>query len=209
MTSARRVAQRYRQALDDSQALNLIDQWVDTFLDRFVQHADFDERAIEGVLQAHGLSAEHVNDAAGAEGKEAGNALQALGGWISHGVWGMILKPFLNIAKYFTSQEFRGGIKRSIRRYLSHEVRATRHIVEVAARLVRGQHVPPQERNAAVRQFVHVLGKVVFLYVSGPQIIHFFAGGIWSLIGGSVPLEKVLTSLIEKPLLIAAKSLLG
>ncbi len=208
MFSPQRVAQRYRQALDDAQALEtLTDQWVDTVFDAF--DLNLSEGAVEQALRAHGVSADHINEVLGAEGKEAGGLVQALGGTILRSAWSLVLKPFFNIAKYFTSQDFRDGIKRSVKRYLSHEVRASRHMMTVAGRLVRGEPIHPAERKEAVRQFVRILSKAVFLYVSGPQIAHFFTGGIWNLLGVNIPFESILTSLIDKPLEIAAKSLLG
>jgi len=211
MTDARRVAQRYKQAQEDEQALDqLVDYWVDEFLNTFEQGVDLSEGTVEAAMTAQGVSAEKVNTITNPEGKEAGGAIEALGGRILHGVWHMMISPFLNIAKFFSSEDFRTDVKRRVKRALSHEVRSTRHMLEVAGRLARGQEVNPQERKAAMHQFVDILTKTLALYFAGPHIAHFFAGGIWKVLGTLVsPFDEILVILLDKPIRMAAKKLLG
>jgi hypothetical protein len=208
---ARRVAQRYRRAQEDERALDeFVDHWVDEFLKTFVQNVNLSEGAVEGALKAQGVSADKVNEVTNPDGKEAGGFIQALGGRILHGVWHMLISPFLNIAKFFGSEEFRTEIKRRVKRALSHEVRATRHMLEVAGRLARGEEVNPQERKAAMHQLVDIVTKTVAIYFAGPHIAHFFAGGIWKVLGMiASPVDEILVILLDKPLRIAAKKLLG
>lgn len=207
---ALQVAARHIRAREDEEAFEvMVNHWIDIFLDELSQNTHIDEGDVEALLRSEGVTAEDVNALVSGSVKEAGfgNLVQALGGWILKSAWHMVLSPFIGIKKLLTSSEFRTGVKQSFRRALSHEVRATKHMVSVAGRLARGEKVNPQEKKAAMRQLVGILVKVILLYFAGPQIAHYFAGGILKALLLS-PLDEILVALLDKPLRAAAQKLL-
>lgn len=204
MTSARRVAHRYRLAQEAEQALDMLaDHWVDEFLDTFVAELDISKGTVEEALETSGVSEEDIQELAT---KTAGAGMNIL-----HGIWELITDPFIAIAKLIRSSEFRATIKKSFKRALWHEARASRHMLEVAWRLAHGEEIRPEERKAAMHQLVDILTKTVLLFFVGPHIAHmFFGGGIWKALGAlASPVDEILTILIDKPLRKAAKRLLG
>ncbi len=139
-----------------------------------------------------------------------GHLIRALGGLILNGVWHMIVAPFINIGKLITSPAFRVEIKTAFRRALSHEMRSTKHMVNVAGRLSRGEEVNPQERTTAMHQLVDILTKVVLLYFVGPRITGLFENGIWKALAALMsPLDDIVVILLDKPIRAAAKKLMS
>jgi hypothetical protein len=206
-----RVASRYIRAAQDEAAFEaMVDHWADVFLDELASNVQIDEGDVESLLRSQGVSAEDINDVVGMKQAGLGNLVKALGGWIAHSVWHMVTGPFIGIKKLITSQKFRDEVKRSFKRALNHEVRATKHMVSVAGRLARGEEVNPQEKKAAMHQLVDILTKAVLVYFTGPHIAHFFAGGIWKALGALLsPLDEIVVILLDKPIRAAAQKLLS
>lgn len=211
MDIAHRVAARYKRAEDDQAAFEaMVDHWADVFLDELEKNTDISESDVERVLQSEGVSAEDINDVVGMKQAGLGNLVKALGGWIAHNVWHMVTGPFFGIKKLITSQQFRTEVKASFKRALSHEIRSTKHMVSVAARLARGEEVNPQERKAAMHQLVDILVKAVLVYFTGPHIAHLFSGGVWKALAALLsPLDEVVMVLLDKPIRAAAKKLMS
>lgn len=188
----------------------MVDHWADVFLDELVKNTDFSEADVEEILRADGVTAEDLNDLAGMKSAGLGDMVRALGGLIFRGLWHMVVAPFLGLKKLVTSAKFRAEVKASFRRALSHEVRATKHMIGVAGRLARGEEVNPQERKAAMHQLVDILSKAVLIYFTGPHITHMFAGGIWKALGALLsPLDEIIVILFDKPIRAASKKLLS
>jgi len=207
-----RVAARFAQAQDDEAALDaLADHWADVFLDEFIAKADFDERNVVQVLQNKGVSAEDINRIAPPT-KEAGigTFVRVLGGLVLRGLWRMLIHPFLAIGKMFVSPTFRNEIKTSFKRALSHELRASKHMMSVAGRLARGEEVNPHERKAAMHQLTDILVKTVLVYFASPHIAHLFASGIWKALAALLsPIDEVVLVLLDKPIRAASKKLMS
>jgi hypothetical protein len=211
--STRRLVAKHRQVqAEDLEALDaLADHWADVFLDELTQDTNIDEESVEKVLDEKGISADNLNALADADPTQKSSGfISALGGRILHSIWHMVIGPFLAVGKLIKSGEFRAQVKASFKRALRHEVRSTRHMVEVAGRLARGEEVGAPERKAAMHQLVDILSKVVLIYFVGPHIAHLFMGGIWKVLGTLVsPLDEILTAMLDKPLRKASKKLLG
>jgi len=208
---ASKVATRYIQAQDEKALEALADYWVDAFLDEFIARADIGEREVELALRAKGVSADDLN-AVSPGTKEAGfkDTVKVLGGLVLRGIWHMTIHPFLAIVKFFRSPQFRSEVKVAFNRALRHEVRATKHLADVAGRLARGEEVNIYERKTAMHQFVDILTKAVLIYFAGPHITHFFAGGFWQVVAAIVtPLDEIIVILVDKPVRAAAKKLLN
>jgi hypothetical protein len=122
----------------------------------------------------------------------------------------MIVGPFIGIKKLIVSPKFRSEVKTSFKRALNHEVRSTKHMIDVAGRLARGEEVNPQEKKTAMRQLVDILTKAVLVYFAGPHIAHLFAGGIWKALAALLsPLDEIVIILLDKPIRAAAQKLLS
>jgi hypothetical protein len=122
----------------------------------------------------------------------------------------MLIHPFLAIGKMLVSPSFRNEIKISFKRALSHEVRASKHMLSVAGRLARGEEVNRQERKAAMHQLTDILVKAVLLYFAGPHIAHLFESGIWKALAALLsPLDEVILVLLDKPIRAATKKLMS
>lgn len=194
MTSARRVAQRYRRAADDEAALDaLADHWADVFFDTLEAEVEIDEDDVTKAIETLGISEEHLDTLAD---KTAG-----LGD-----LWSLVMSPFVAIKKLIMSQAVRDQIKKSFKRALSHEVRSSRHVLEVAGRLARGEPVRAPERQAAMRQLVSVLSNAALFFLVGPGIANL---GVWKALGLlAKPLKGAIALVLDKPLKKAAKRLL-
>jgi hypothetical protein len=208
---AHHVTSRYIRAQEDQAAFEaMVDHWADIFLDELADNVQIDDKDVEGLLRSQGVSAEDINDVVGMKQAGLGNLVKALGGWIAHNVWHMIVGPFIGIKKLIVSPKFRSEVKTSFKRALNHEVRSTKHMIDVAGRLARGEEVNPQEKKTAMRQLVDILTKAVLVYFAGPHIAHLFAGGIWKALAALLsPLDEIVIILLDKPIRAAAQKLLS
>jgi len=206
-----RVASRYIRAAQDEAAFEaMVDHWADVFLDELVSNVQIDEGGVENLLRSQGISAEDINDVVGMRQAGLGNLVKALGGWIAHNIWHMIVGPFIGLKKLVTSAQFRAEVKASFKRALNHERRSIKHMFSVAGRMARGEEVNPQEKKAAMHQLVDILIKVVFVYIAGPHVAHLFSHGIWKALAALMsPLDEVVIILFDKPLRAATKKLLS
>jgi uncharacterized protein YnzC (UPF0291/DUF896 family) len=199
-----RVASRYVQAGAD----DTIDRWSDLFLDALGQKVDFSEKDITRLFQINGISAEDLNKLD--TGKQAGEEIYTLGGWIRRGLWYVLVRPFVVLGKFVKSQEFRTEVKTAIRKAVRQEVRSTRHMVRVLDRLSRGEDVHPQELKAALRQFADLASKVVLLIILGPNVANLFTAGAWKAMSAILaPLSEILVVLFHRPIQAAAKLFLS
>lgn len=188
----------------------MVDHWADVFLDELAKHVDIQESDVEKVLRSQGVSAEALNGLVGTKQAGLGNLVKALGGWIAHGVWHAVTAPFIGIRKLISSPQFRTEFKAAFRRALSHEIRATKHMMGVAGRLARGEEVKPEEKKAAMHQLVDVLAKVVLVYFAGPSVANLFSGGVWkALMTVLSPIDEILVVLLNKPIRAALAKLLS
>jgi hypothetical protein len=198
------------QAQDEEALDALADHWAEVFLDELASATNITEREVSDVLQAEGLTADKVNALSDETTKEAGGFLRALGGLVLRGLWHMIIQPFIGLGKLIKSSSFRNEVKASFKRALRHEVRATKHMMDVAGRLARGEEVKPQERKAAMMQLVDILTKAVLVYFAGPHIAHLFSGGIWKALATFLsPIDEIVVILLDKPLRAASKKLMS
>jgi hypothetical protein len=207
-----RLADRYIEAQDEQALDELADHWADVFLDALADATNITEKQVSDVLEADGLTADHVNALVdpGTNTKEAASVLRILGGLVLKGLWHLIVQPFVGVAKLIKSKPFRDEVKASFKRALRHEARATRHMLNVAGRLARGEPVKPQERKAAMHQFIGLLTKAVLIYVAGPRIAHLFSGGIWKALATVMsPIDEIVLILLDKPIRAATKKLMN
>lgn len=211
---ANRVAARYQLAEEqrDQEVLDAVaDHLVDAFLDEFIQNVRIEPAAVEKILAADGISADDVNAATGSPEKTAGVGewVSALGGFILKKVWHLLTQPFLMLEAFIRSSEFRADVKRSFKRALSHEVRSTKHMLDVAKRLARGEPVKSQEIKTAVAQVVDILSKVILIYVVGPHLAALFArGAVKAILALLSPLDEIAGILLDKPLRMATKRMI-
>jgi len=162
------------------------------------------------VLQAEGVTADALNALADPMTKQAGGFIRALGGLVFRGLWALVVHPFLALGKFVRSSQFRSEVKASFKRALRHEVRATKHMMDVAGRLARGEEVNPHERKAAMHQLVDILTKAILIYFAGPHVAHLFAGGVWKALAAFMsPLDEIIAILLDKPIRAAARKLLS
>lgn len=211
---ARIVVARYRLAQEeqDEAAMDaMVDYWLDQALEEFEGSLEMSERSVENALLTKGVSADKLNEVFHQDtNKESAGGIRALGGFLLKTLWHMVIGPFVSIAKFIKSSAFRNEVKLAFKRALKHEVRSTKHMVSVAGRLMRGEEVNPQERKAAMMQFVDIFTKVLLAYLTGPHIAHMFSGSVWKVIGTFLsPLDEILAVLLDKPIRAAAKKLLG
>ena len=206
-----RVASRYVRAAEDEAAFEVMaDYWADVFLDELAQNARIGEKEVDDLLRTQGVTADDVNALVGMKQAGLGNLVRALGGWIATGAWHMIAAPFIGIGKFITSSKFRSEVKNSFRRALNHEVRSTKHMINVAGRLMRGEEVSPQEKKTAMHQLVDILSKAVLAYFAGPHIAHMFSHGIWKALAALLsPIDEIVVVLLDKPLRAANSKLLS
>jgi hypothetical protein len=208
---ATRVAQRYLRATSPEGVFeDLADTWVDAFIDA-LPNVSVSEDEVERVLERDGLTADKLNEMTGAPVKTASayEWVAALGGFILKRVWKTIAHPFVSLEAFIRSPEFRADVKRAFKRALSHEVRSTKHMMEVAERLAKGDEVKPQEVKAARAQVIDILSKAVLIYVVGPHLAQLFAHGVMkALLAILSPLDELAAILLDKPLRIATKKML-
>jgi hypothetical protein len=207
MDSATRVMGRFKRAQEEDLGA-LADHFADAFVDEIAQLNLFDERRVSQALASNGLRAEDINSLA--PGKTAGPSIRALGGLILRGLWQVLIRPFLVLGKFVRSSKFREDIRREFRKALRQEVRASRHMADVAARWARGGDIHPEEFKAARHQAVRILTKVVLVYFAAPAVTGLFAGGIWAAVSRLwFPAEEILVVLLDRPLRAVAHRLLS
>lgn len=193
-----RVAERYTQARTDDALDELADYLVDALFDELGQNP-ISEQDVSKALQQGGLSAEDVNQLA--DGKQAGGFLNALGGLVARGLWRLIVQPFLALGKLFQSSAFRTEVKNAFKKAIRRDIRASKHVLDVARRLALAEPVKPQELKAAMRQLLDILARVLFLYFTGPSVAAMFSGGVWPALSRvMVPIGEVIVVLLDKPL---------
>lgn len=188
----------------------IIDGWGEAFLGNLARFR-MTESDVDAALSGD-LSAEDVNAAFDPTGKTAGimDTVTALGGKVLSGAWHMITHPFIAAWKMATSSQYRAKVIAGIKRAIRHEVRATRHMVVVAQRLISGEEVKPQEVRAAVMQFVDLAVKVLIGVFVGPHIAHLFAHGVLKALASLLsPIDEVIGVMIDKPLRWATQQLIG
>jgi len=212
--SATRVASRHlsRTASADQWDVvdAIIDQWADAFLHRLSGY-NLTPQDVDAALSGE-VSAEDVNAIFDPSGKTAGimDTVHALGGNVLSGAWHMITHPFIAAWKMVTNPQYRAKVIVGIKRAIRHEVRATRHMIVVAQRLLAGEEVKPQEVRAAVIQFVDIAMKVIIGVFVGPHIAHLFAHGVLKALASLLsPLDEVIGVMIDKPLRWATQHLIG
>lgn len=193
-----RVAARYVQARTDAVLDELADHLVDALFDELGPNP-ISEQDVSKALSSSGLSADDVNSLA--DGKQAGGFVNALGGLVARGLWRLIVQPFLALGKVFRSPGFRAEVKNAFKNAIRRDVRATKHVLNVAHRLALAEPVNPQELKAAVRQLLDILARVLFLYLTGPSVAAMFSGGVWPALSKfMVPVGEVVVVLLDKPI---------
>ena len=198
--SPHKVAQRFLVG-------SAIDHLVDVFLSELAGRTRIDEKTVDKVLKTQGISPEDINSLD--DGKQAGDFVKALGGLIKKGLWYATVRPFLVLGKVIKSPTFRQEVKATFRKEVSHEVRATRHMMDVLQRMAGGESVKPQERNAALRHLSKMLTQAVLIVLTGSSITNPFVGGVWRALGAlAAPLHEILLIILNKPLQAAASKLL-
>jgi len=213
--SASRVASRHlrtrRASADVLDVVDaIVDAWGEAFLvglARFRMTEDDVDAALSG-----SLSADEVNAAFDPTGKTAGvmDTVQALGGKVLSVAWHMLTHPFIAAWKFITNPQYRAKVITGIKRAIRHEIRATRHMVGVAQRLIAGETVKPQEVKAAVMQFIDIAMKVLIGWFIGPHIAHLFAQGVFKALASLMsPLDEVIGIIIDAPIRWATQHLLG
>lgn len=206
-----RVAARYLRAQEDLSALLALgDRLADQFLE-ILSQTQFSENEVAHAFESAGVTADDLNKLAPVE-KVAGfgQAIKILGGLVLKGLWHILVKPFLALGKLLSSGKFRDEVKREFRRSLSHEVRASKHMLDVAGRLYRGETVAPQERKAAVRHMVGILVKVIIACSSGPTLQGLFSGGVWKAFRSlAAPIGEIILLLLNSPIQATAKKLMS
>lgn len=201
-STSRRVAERYTQA----RVASILDEWVDVFLDELARNTQFNEQQISQALQANGLSADTVNDLGN---KQAGEAIQALGGWVRKSLWYLLVRPFLVIGKIFKSSSFRHELRQAFSRAMKKDVRGTKHMLDVIQRMAHGESVNDHERRAALQQFVRIMSIALFITLAGPSVSSLFTGTVWRTLATLMsPVEDVLMILLHRPIQAAAAKLL-
>lgn len=213
--SAARVASRHlrtRTAADETFEVveAMIDAWGGEFLDSLARFR-ITEDNVDDALTGH-LDPDEVNAVFDPTGKTAGimDTVSALGGKVLSGAWHMITHPFIAAWKMVTSSQYRGKVIAGIKRAIRHEVRATKHMFSVAARLLAGEEVRPQEVRAAVFQFADLTIRVLLIKFIGPHLTHAFAqGGLKALASMLTPLDEVIAVMVDKPMRWATNHLVG
>lgn len=189
----------------------LVDSWTDGLLDA-ASSVKIDDDAVGDALSQAGLSAGNVNALTpeGVKTAGLGDWISALGGKILKGAWHALTNPFLSAWKLLTSTSYRQEIKKSIKKAVSHEIRSTKHLAQVAMRLAQGEKVPPKEAKAAAMQFADIASKVILGIIIGPHVAHLFAAGpIKALLSLMSPLDEVAGVAFDKPLRWISKKFLG
>lgn len=188
----------------------IIDNWGEALLSGLAKF-HITEADVDAVLSGD-LSAEDVNAAFDPTGKTAGfmDTVTALGGKVLSGAWHMLTAPFIAAWKMATSPQYRAKVIAGFKRAIRHEVRATRHMVVVAQRLIVGEEVKSQEVKAAVVQFIDLAVKVLIGVFVGPHVAHLFAHGVMQALAALLsPLDEILGILIDKPMRWASQHLIG
>ena len=210
-----RVASRYIQATDEAAFDALVNHWTDQFLDEVAAQTKIDEPAVESFLASKGVDADDLNAVAGmktAELKTAGlgSVLKILGGLVLQGIWWLVMRPFLALGKFVISGKFRSEVRAAFKKALNHEVRATRHIANVAGRLARGEEVHPTERKEAMKQFVSILVRVILVCLAGTTVVGLFAGTFWTALTALLgPVSEMVVVLLGGPIKAATTKLLS
>jgi hypothetical protein len=205
MSFSHRVAARYQAQLDDG-AQQVLDRWADMFLGELGK-VKIKEKDVSKLLKSQGITPEDINSLDG--GRQAGDFIPALGGWVKKGLWYLLVRPFLVVGKLVKSGQFRKEVKAAFRRELSHDVRATRHMLRVARKIAAGESVKPQEKKAAIKQFVSVMTRAVLVVMGGPTASSLFSGSVWKALGGlMVPAQELLVMLLYRPMQSAAGKLM-
>ena len=191
----------------------VVDSWTDGFLD-LLSDKKPTEDDIEKAFSSAGITAEDVNALPVSQGlaRTAGvmDYIVALGGKILKGVWHMITHPFISMWKLLTSSQYRAEVKKGIKRAISHEIRATKHMFNVVVRLSKGEEVKPQEVKAAARQFLDLATKILIGYFIGPHIADLFKEGILKAAAALLsPLDEVIAVAVDKPIRWATEKFLG
>ena len=215
--SAVRVASRHLSSTRHTAAADvmgvvdaIIDSWGEAFIGSLAKFR-MTEADVDAALSGD-LTADDVNAAFDPTGKTAGfmDTVSALGGKVLSGAWHMLTAPFIAAWKMATSPQYRAKVIAGIKRALRHEVRATKHMVVVAQRLLAGEEVKQQEVKAAVVQFVDLAMKVLIGVFVGPHIAHLFAHGVLKALASLLsPLDEVIGVMIDKPLRWATQHLIG
>lgn len=203
---AERVAMRFTE---EAGVDAVIDHWADLFLDEMASNTQISESDINTALHQSGLTAEGLNSVVDGEKYASGGFLRALGGLVLKGVWHMVVHPFLAISKLIQSETFRTEVKAAFKKALRQEIRASRHMLGVAERIALGEEVNPQERKAAMSQFVSLFTRAVLLYFAGPRVTQLFTGSLWKALSTVLtPLNEIIVILLDKPLRAAGMKLM-
>jgi len=212
--SATRVASRHlsRTASADQWDVvdAIIDQWTVAFL-HMLSGYNLTPHDVDAALSGE-VSAEDVNAIFDPSGKTAGimDTVHALGGNVLSGAWHMITHPFIAAWKMVTNPQYRAKVAVSIKRAWRHEVRASKHMLIVAQRLLAGEEVKPQEVHTAAIQFVDILSKVLLAVFIGPHIVHLFSHGILKALASLLsPLDEIVGVMIDKPIRMISQKFLG
>lgn len=213
--SAARVASRHLHQRTASNEVfevveAMVDAWGEAFLDSLARFR-ITEDNVDDALTGY-LDPDEVNAVFDPTGKTAGimDTVSALGGKVLSGAWHMIVGPFIAAWKMVTSSQYRNKVLTGIKRAIRHEMRATKHMFTVAARLLAGEEVRPQEVRAAVFQFADLAIRVLMAVFIGPHIAHMFAhGALKALASLLTPLDEVIAVMVDKPMRWATNHLVG
>lgn len=201
---AGKVVTRYLQAQDT------LDGLADELVDGVFSHLEPPtEQELSQVLADSGLTAEHLNSLMPNDPKIAGSFVHVLGGMVAKGLWQLAIKPFVLLGRSVKSTQFRERVKGAFKKALKKEIRSSRHMLEVATKLMQGQEVKDQEKAAAFKQLTSILAKTVLLCMLGPGLHSLFSGPVWTSIGAKLlPVEDIILVLFDKPIRAAVKKFL-
>lgn len=206
-TSQVRVADQFIQGREDRTFDALVDTWVDLAFD-MLRGARVD---VEEALQAGGITAEALNQAAaGRLATGDTTTLRALGGEVLSWVWETFTHPFTVAWKMLTSSQARAETKTWLKGVARKEATKTRHMVGVAATLARGGEVDRADLAKAVHQFVDLLKTALIVGVLGhhfgPQIIQdpLHVMGVLAS-----PADELVGLMLDKPLRMITRYMLG
>ena len=218
--SPRRVVARFVLASDMPKVPDflgtldaVVDNWTDGLLDLLTRRKPTDADIQNAFLEA-GVTADDINALPVSQGmaRTAGvlDYITALGGKILKGVWHMITAPFMALWKLLTSQSYRDKIKKGFKKAIRHEIRATKHLFNVVARLSKGEEVRGQEVKAAARQFIDLASKILLVHFAGPHIAHLFSKGLLHAASALLsPLDEVVAVVVDKPIRWVSQKFLG
>lgn len=184
----------------------VIDQLVDTFLDGFNSAKPFSDKDVEAGLGQAGVKPEHLKSVDTSDGEK----VASLGGWISKGLWWLLVRPFKVLRDFAKTPKFRAEVYKAFTKELTsgHNVRATKHMINTLTYWIGGQEVKPEELKSALKQLAKVLAGVVAAVIVANPMAGALSAGVWGALSNVVPaVANIVLMVISKPLNVAMMKL--